>query len=94
MSRNVVVLVTLSFLLTLPIAAHGQDRAAEAVNGTHSVRPTGIPRGADDRTVGMSPSSQLSPHEDRVLVEDRAPAVMRRTCVEEPRHRECADLRR
>ena len=91
MPKYLIALVGLS-LLVLPVASRAQDRGVEAVTGAQSVRPGGTPRGADDRTVGLSPSSQLSRHEDRVIIEDRAPPVIRRTCLEV--QRECAELRR
>jgi hypothetical protein len=94
MPRNLVAVATLGLLLALPVAAGGADRAAEAINGAQPVRPSGNPAGAGDRTVGASPSSQLSRQEDRVIIEDRTPAVVRKTCIEEPRQRECAEMRR
>jgi hypothetical protein len=92
MPRHLTVLLSLAFLVALPIVGQAQDRGVEALNGTQSARPGGTARDAADRTVGASPSSQLSRQEDRVIVEDRAPPVIRRTCREV--QRECADVRR
>ena len=94
MPRNMVAVITLGLLLALPMAAGGEDRAVEVLSGTQPIRPSGIPQSADDRTVGLAPASQLSRHEDRVIVEDRTPAVVRKTCIEERTLRECADVRR
>ena len=91
MPRHLAALVSLSLLL-LPVAGQAQDRGVEAVTGSQAARPGGTLRGADDRTVGVSPSSQLSRQEDRVILEDRAPPVVRRTCLEV--QRECAEVRR
>jgi hypothetical protein len=91
MPSHLIALLSMSLVL-LPVAGQAQDRGVEALTGTPSVRPDGNHRAAEDRTVGVSPSSQLNRQEDRVIVEDRAAPVIRRTCLEV--QRDCADVRR
>jgi|SRR5215510_3829835 len=90
-------------LVLLPALASAQDPAARAAGGAAAGAVTGGavggPAGAAagaavGSTVGAVSQSGPQHHQDRVIIEDRAPAVTHKTCVEEPGRRDCVETRR
>jgi len=87
-------------LVVLPVLASAQDPAAGnasgatagAVTGGAVAGPPGAAAGAAvGGTVGAATQSGPQHHQDRVIIEDRAPAVTHKTCVEEPGRRDCVE---
>jgi hypothetical protein len=90
-------------LVVLPALASAEDAATgaaggAAVGGVPGGAVAGPPGAAVGAAVGgtVGAASQAGPkhHQDRVIIEDRAPAVIHKTCVEEPGRRDCVETRR
>jgi hypothetical protein len=78
-----------------PAAGAAGGAAAGAVTGGAVAGPPGAAVGAAaSGTVGAASQSGPQRHQDRVIIEDRAPAVTHKTCVEEPGRRDCVETRR
>ena len=102
MRNLVLVAATFAGLVVLPGAVSAQDPAAGAVGGAAAGAVTGgviggPPGAAVGAAVGgtVGAASQTPPQrQDRVIVEERAPSVVHKTCVEEPGRRDCVETRR
>jgi hypothetical protein len=85
-------------LVVLPALASAQDPAAGAAGAVTAGAVAGSPGAAAGAaagaTVGAASQSGPQRHQDRVIIEDRAPAVTHKTCVEEPGRRDCVETRR
>ena len=102
--RNFLIkMATFGGLVVVPALASAQDPAAGAAGGAAAGAitggavggPAGAAAGAAvGGTVGAASQSGPQRHQDRVIMEDRAPAVTHKTCVEEPGRRDCVETRR
>jgi uncharacterized protein YcfJ len=103
MRKSLIATTAFVGLVVLPALASAQDPAAGAAGGAAAGAVTGGavggPAGAAvgaavGGTVGAASQSGPQHHQDRVIIEDRAPAVIHKTCVEEPGRRDCVETRR
>jgi hypothetical protein len=101
--RNFLIAAAAFAGVVLSAQAPAQDPAAGAAVGAAAGTGTGgavaePPGAAVGAAVGgtVGAASQAGPqhHQDRVIIEDRAPAVTHKTCVEEPGRRDCVETRR
>jgi hypothetical protein len=98
--RNLLIAaVAFAGVVVLPAQAPAQDPAAGAAGraaiGGAVAGPPGVALGATvGGTVGTASQAGPQHHQDRVIIEDRAPAVTHKTCVEEPGRRDCVETRR
>jgi len=101
MRGSLIVAAAFAALLALPVAGRAQDPATDAASGAAAGAVTGgaiggPPGAAVGDAVGgtIGAASQSGPrHPDRLIVEERAPAVLQKTCVEEPGRRDCIETR-
>jgi|SRR3954470_17696410 len=98
--RNMIMAAAFAGLVIIPAVASAQDPAAGAVGGAAAGAVTGgviggPPGAAVGAAVGgtVGAASQTPPR-DRVIVEERAPSVSQKTCVEDGNRRDCVETRR
>jgi outer membrane lipoprotein SlyB len=79
-----------------PVAGAVGGAAAGAVTGGAIGGPAGAAAGAAvGGTVGAAGAAQEERrHQDRVIIEDRAPSVSEKTCVETPNRKDCVETQR
>src|SRR5262245_65041840 len=98
--RNIVMAAAFVGFVIIPVVASAQDPAAGAAGGAAAGAVTGGAVGgppgaavgaAEGATVG---AASRTPHRDRVIVEERAPSVSHKTCVEDRNRKDCVETHR
>jgi hypothetical protein len=98
--RNIVMAAAFAGFVIIPALASAQDPAAGAAGGAAAGAATGAivggPPGAAAGAVvgGTVGAASQTPHRDRVIVEERAPSVSHKTCVEDATRKDCVETRR
>ena len=98
--RNIVMAAAFAGLVIIPAVASAQDPAAGAAGGAAAGAATGAivggPPGAAAGAVvgGTVGAASQTPPRDRVIVEERAPSVSQKTCVEDRNRKDCVETRR
>ena len=94
--RNIVMAAAFAGFVIIPALASAQDPAAGAAGGAATGAIVGGPPGAAVGAAvgGTVGAASQTPHRDRVIVEERAPSVSQKTCVEDHNRRDCVETRR
>ncbi len=105
MRNNLMAAAAFAALVIMPSLATAEDPVAGAVGGAAAGAVTGGaiggPAGAAagaavGGTVGAAGAAQEQQRRqgDRVIIEDRAPSVSEKTCVEDANRKDCVETRR
>jgi hypothetical protein len=100
MRKSLIAAAALAAVLMIPSAAGAQDPASGAAAGATTGAVTGaVVGGPVGAAVGAGVGATVGaaandPPRDRVIVEERAPSVTERTCVQGSTSTQCVETRR
>jgi hypothetical protein len=97
--RKTLLAATFAGLLVAPTLASAQETMTGAAGGAAAGAVVGGPVGAVvggvvGGSIGAGAEAQRRDAEGRIIVEERAPAVRERTCVDDGVNKSCTEVRR